>query len=79
MFRHVGGLNVRWFTKQFYVKPTVNKLVGYTVNASDGTTVSVKKRGGWAPAWEDAKILAGWSTVPPERAVNAEGPTRGGA
>ena len=39
-----------------------NPLADYTTNKGGGSTVSVKKRGGWKAAWEDAQVLAGWQT-----------------
>ena len=52
---------LRWFTGQLYVNETKATVPGYNVNASKGgTTVSTKKRGGWANAWLDAQRLGGW-------------------
>ena len=55
-------ISLRWYTDQFYVYRAKNPLVDYTTNKGGGSTVSVKKRGGWKAAWEDAQVLAGWQT-----------------
>jgi hypothetical protein len=46
------------------VTETKVRLPHYCVNASGGTTVSLKKRGGLAAAWEDSKAMAGWISAP---------------
>ena len=53
----------RWFTEQIYVYETVAKISDYQVNKSGGTSVAVKKRGGWQPSWKDARVLAGWDSA----------------
>lgn len=58
------ALLIRWFTEQLYVAHTKTDIQGYEKNKSGGTTVSVKKRGGWKNAWADAQVLAGWATAP---------------
>ena len=51
---------VRCLSDQIYVTKTINNPKGYQVNKSGGTTLSVKKRGGWPLCWPDAQVLAGW-------------------
>ena len=56
---------MRWYTEQIYVYKALSdpaKEHGYPVNKSGGTTVSVKKRGGWSQSWTHAKLLAGWAS-----------------
>ena len=50
-------------TSQIYVYGAKCPVEGYLVNKSGGTTVSVLKRGGWAQAWNDAQVLAGWKKL----------------
>ena len=49
-----------WMTDQLYVYETLQNPKGYMVNKAKGTTVSVRKRGGWGSSWSDAKVLAKW-------------------
>jgi len=54
---------MRWYTEQLYIykaTPASASERGYQVNKSGGTTVSIKKRGGWQTSWSDAKVLASW-------------------
>ena len=60
---------VRRFNEQFYIYDTKHRFGDYVVidesrKKSNGSTVSVKKRGGWASAWKDAQVLAGWCKAP---------------
>lgn len=53
--------SLRWYTGQLYVYDTKSKVDPYITNKSGGSTVSVKKRGGWDDSWSDARKLAGWN------------------
>lgn len=56
-------ISPRWYSEQFYVTDTKHPIEGkYNVNGKNGTTVSIKKRGGLGPAWVDARILANWKS-----------------
>lgn len=59
----IGCLS-RWQTEQIYVNETAQLFGTYRKNSSNGTTISIKKRGGLSLAWQDAKVLAGWCPVP---------------
>ena len=54
---------LRWYTQQIYVYKTIRPEEGYQVNKSGGTTISIRKRGGWEFGWADAQKLAGWAKV----------------
>ena len=55
-------ISLRWYTDQFYVYRAKNVFDDFKINKGGGSTVSVKKRGGWQAAWKDAQVLAGWQT-----------------
>ena len=57
----------RWHADQIYVNrsvvtPELATLVKQ--NAKGGTTVSVKRHGGWSKSYLLAKQLAGWASSP---------------
>lgn len=67
----------RWHTEQLYVNATVQLFGSYHKNSSNGTTISIKKRGGLSLAWQDAKVLAGWCPAPSGDAAVAESGEKG--
>ena len=54
---------MRWFLEQIYVTSVKTTVENYKSNASGGCTISVRKRGGWGPSWQDALCMAGWSPI----------------
>ena len=58
------NLYPRWMAGSFYIYavPKETQLPeGCQLNSSSGCTVSFKKRGGIAAAWQLAKTIAKWS------------------
>ena len=53
-----GSVGVLWAEKQFYVSNSKGGN-GLRINNKGGTTVSVKKCGGWAASWALARSGAG--------------------
>ena len=70
VFECFAPARLRWYVSQIYVS-SANEAVASTsdmkVNKKGGTTVSVKKVGGWQKAWEVAKSIGSWESKPVQR------------
>ena len=56
-------VSLRWYLGQMYVSKVgcANvQMYGVKVNGKGGVTITIKKRGGWATAYNLAKKVAGW-------------------
>ena len=59
------SMYLRWMAGSFYIyavpkETTLPEGCGLQLNSSNGCTVSFKKRGGLAAAWQLAKTIANW-------------------
>ena len=52
--------NLRWYLQQVYVNKVLTPDDTIPVNKQSGSTISIKKRGGWSTSWDLARDMAGW-------------------
>ena len=66
----VCNMMPRWATNGIYVNEVLVRDGGHfkngwpKVNNNNGSSISVKKAGGWKAAWELALGISGWTKVP---------------